>query len=215
MSRTLVRTGTAAIAAVLLPLTAVPAAYAQPDPGPAAMAPDPTALTREATAIAEQAAAERKGLRARSATPTAADLDRAVDAFIADGAVGVTARVETPGLEWSGAGGVREVGKKKPVRPGDRFHVASNTKTLIATLVMQEVERGGWTLDTPANDLLPGTFPDGVTIKHLLNHTSGAPRGPEEILFDRVEDPTSWDQLIDALGQYYSEAEHLAFMRGA
>lgn len=217
MSRTIVRTGTAALAAVLLPLTAIPAAYADPDPGPghAAVAPDPTALTREATAIAERAAAERKGLRARSSAPTAAELDRAVDALIADGAVGVTARVETPDLVWSGAGGVREVGKKRPVRPGDRFHIASNTKTLIATLVMQEVERGGWTLDTPANDLLPGAFPDGVTIQHLLNHTSGAPRGPEEILFDRVEDPTSWDQLIDALGQYYSEAEHLAFMRGA
>ncbi|MBC7278491.1 serine hydrolase domain-containing protein [Nocardioides sp.] len=216
MSRTIVRTGTAAIAAVLLPLTAVPAAYAEPEPGPgpAAISPDPTDLTKQATAIAERTAAERQGPRTRSATtPTAADLDRAVDALIADGAIGVTARVETPDLEWSGAGGVREVGKKKPVRPGDRFHVASNTKTLIATLVMQEVERGSWTLDTPANDVLPGTFPEGVTIQHLLSHTSGAPRGPEELIFDRIEDPSSWEQSIDALGQYYSEAEHLAVMR--
>lgn len=214
MSRTIVRTGTAALAAVLLPLSIMPAAYAdpEPEPGATAMAPDPMALTREATAIAERAAASHRGLRAQSA-PTADDLDAAVDAVIADGAVGVTARVETPDLEWSGAGGVREAGKKTAVKPGDRFDIASNTKTLISTLVMQEVERGSWTLDTPANDLLPGTFPEDVTIQHLLSHTSGAPRGPEELMLDRIDDPSSWDQTIDALREYYSEAEHLAVMR--
>ncbi|MGH3352928.1 MAG: serine hydrolase domain-containing protein [Nocardioides sp.] len=211
MSRKILRTGTAALAAVLLPLAAIPAAYADPAPDPSAGWQDPTALTREATAIAEKAAAKQQGARAKAA-PSAADLDAAVDALIADGAVGVTARVETPDLEWSGAGGVREAGKAKPVKDGDRFHIASNTKTLIATLVMQEVERGTWTLETPANDVLPGIFPDGVTIRHLLNHTSGAPRGPEELIYERIEDPTSWDQTIDALGQYYSETEHLAVM---
>ncbi|MBG6098781.1 serine hydrolase domain-containing protein [Nocardioides luteus] len=221
MSRTLVRTSTAAIAAVLLPLTAVPAAYAQPDPdpgrdpgrGPAAVAPDPTALTREATAIAERAAAEQQGFKARSSTPAAAELDRAVDAVIADGALGVTARVEAPGLTWTGAGGVREAGTERDVRASDRFHVASNTKTMIATLVMQEVERGTWSLDTPAEDVLPGIFPAGVTIEHLLSHRSGAPRGPEELLLTRVEDPDSLEQLIDAVSQHYTEAEHLAAMR--
>ncbi|MEI7055877.1 serine hydrolase domain-containing protein [Nocardioides sp. CCNWLW239] len=216
MSRTIVRTGTAAIAAVLLPLTAVPA-YADPDPAapPTAVAPDPTALTREATAIAERAAAKQQRSRSRSATPVAAELDRAVDALVADGALGVTARVETPDLEWSGAGGVREAGSPRKVKDGDRFHIASNTKTLIATLVMQEVERGTWALDTPADDILPGIFPDGVTIEHLLSHRSGAPRGPEELLLTRIDDPSSWEQFIDAVGQHYSEAEHLAAMRSA
>lgn len=216
MSRTIVRTGTAAIAAVLFPLTAVPA-HADPDPGapPAAVAPDPTALTREATAIAERAAAKQQRSRSRAATPVTADLDRAVDALVAEGALGVTARVETPDLEWSGAGGVREAGSPRKVKDGDRFHIASNTKTLIATLVMQEVERGTWALDTPAEDVLPGIFPAGVTIEHLLSHRSGAPRGPEELLLTRIDDPSSWEQFIDAVGQHYSEAEHLAAMRSA
>ncbi|GGU11087.1 serine hydrolase domain-containing protein [Nocardioides albus] len=215
MSRTIVRTGAAAIAAVLLPLTAVPAAYADPAPDPTANWQDPTALTREATAIAERAAAKRQGSRAKSAVPATAELDAAVDALVADGATGVTARVETPELEWSGAGGVREAGKAKAAKDGDRFHIASNTKTLIATLVMQEVERGTWALDTPADDVLPGTFPAGVTIEHLLSHRSGAPRGPEELLLTRIDDPSSWEQFIDAVGQHYSEAEHLAAMRSA
>ncbi|TQL70538.1 D-alanyl-D-alanine carboxypeptidase [Nocardioides albertanoniae] len=218
MSRKILRTSTAALAAVLLPLTAVPAAYADPAPKPSPTWQDPTALTREATAIAERTAAERaaaakQGLQAKTAAPTATDLDAAVDSLIADGAVGVTARVEAPDLEWSGSGGVREVGKNKPVKDGDRFHVASNTKTMIATLVMQEVERGTWTLDTPADDVLPGIFPDGVTIQHLLSHTSGAPRGPEELLLTRIDDPDSWEQFIDAVKQHYTEAEHLAAMR--
>ncbi|WP_448808619.1 serine hydrolase domain-containing protein [Agromyces bauzanensis] len=66
-----------------------------------------------------------------------------------------------------------------------RFHVASVGKMFTATLVMQLVEAGAFTLETPITALLPaaelhGLFAvDGaylaadVTVEHLLTHTSG------------------------------------------
>ncbi|GAA1964752.1 serine hydrolase domain-containing protein [Agromyces allii] len=67
-----------------------------------------------------------------------------------------------------------------------RFHVASIGKTFTATLVMQLVEAGAFTVDTPISALLPrdevtGLFDTegtadaagGATVHHLLTHTAG------------------------------------------
>lgn len=65
---------------------------------------------------------------------------------------------------------------------------ASVTMQVVAVLVMQEVERGHISLDTPATTYLPGvSLPggDAVTVRRLLNHTSGlydpnsGPAGPD------------------------------------
>ncbi|GAA1522870.1 D-alanyl-D-alanine carboxypeptidase [Agromyces terreus] len=67
-----------------------------------------------------------------------------------------------------------------------RFHVASIGKTFTATLIMQLVEAGAFTVDTPVSALLPhdelaGLFEiegtadaaGGATVHHLLTHTAG------------------------------------------
>ncbi len=65
---------------------------------------------------------------------------------------------------------------------------ASVTKQVVAVLVMQEVEKGRVALDTPATRYLPKVaLPggDAVTVRRLLNHTSGlydpnsGPAGPD------------------------------------
>ncbi|AZC13207.1 serine hydrolase domain-containing protein [Microbacterium sp. ABRD28] len=66
------------------------------------------------------------------------------------------------------------------------FHAASVGKLFTATLVMQEVARGAFGLDTPVSQLLPrdeiqGLFRSddakdvagGATVRHLLQHTAG------------------------------------------
>lgn len=63
-----------------------------------------------------------------------------------------------------------------PVTADAQFRVASITKMFLATVVMQLVEEGRLGLDTPVADHLPGyALARGVTIRQLLNHTSGAP----------------------------------------
>lgn len=65
---------------------------------------------------------------------------------------------------------------------GDVFRWASVTKQVVAVLIMQEVEKGRIDLDAPASRYLPGIAlagGDAVTVRRLLNHTSGL-ANPEE-----------------------------------
>jgi D-alanyl-D-alanine carboxypeptidase len=59
--------------------------------------------------------------------------------------------------------------------PTDRFRVGSNTKTVTATLVLQQVAEGTIALEDTVESWLPGGVPGGedITIAQLLDHTSG------------------------------------------
>jgi len=65
----------------------------------------------------------------------------------------------------------------RPVTPGMRQRAGSITKSFVATAVLQEVERGRIQLDAPIGRYLPDLFPgqrgQQVTVRMLLNHTSG------------------------------------------
>ena len=62
-----------------------------------------------------------------------------------------------------------------------RFGIGSNTETLVATLILQLLDAGELRLDDPINTYLATTMAaampayDGnrITLRHLLNHTSG------------------------------------------
>lgn len=65
-----------------------------------------------------------------------------------------------------------------PVTPETVFLVASVTKPVVAAAAMLLVERGQLALDQPAAEALPEfaeNGKEGVTIRHLLTHTSGLP----------------------------------------
>ncbi|GIG41106.1 serine hydrolase domain-containing protein [Cellulomonas phragmiteti] len=230
-SRARLTAGVVAAAALALPLAALPAASA-----PAASAPvattatgaavgstwttqDETALSRAVLAAATAAAAgpdaSTRSQGGPRPAPGGADrraLDAAVRTLVDDGAVAVTARVQAPGLRWSGAAGVRHLDRRPPAHVTDRFRVASITKPMVATLVMQEVERGTWALGTRVEDVLPGLLPGqpDVTVEHLLSHRSGMPTGTDALLLARMSDPASLEQFIDAIGQDYTDADHVA-----
>jgi D-alanyl-D-alanine carboxypeptidase len=97
--------------------------------------------------------------------------------------------VDYPGLVvgvWQqGNGGFTTAVGKADRRTGrrmgrqDHFHIGSETKTMTATLVLQLVQRGRLKLHEPVSDFVHGV-PLGrlITIRMLLNHTSGLPTGP-------------------------------------
>lgn len=161
----------------------------------------------------EQRAASHGIQRQQAPAP---GLDEATQTLVDDGAIGVTARVESPDLTWSGSAGDREVGKNPPALEHSPFRTASITKTMVATVVLQEVEAGSFTLDTPVNDLVPGLFPGhpDLTVEHLLTHRSGAQTGTELSIATKVQGPT-WQDFIDALGADYTDEEHLAVVNAA
>ncbi|MCP9985822.1 beta-lactamase family protein [Streptomyces sudanensis] len=95
------------------------------------------------------------------------------------GIPGVYGEVSDAGRTWRGASGVADVGTGRPVRPDMRHRVGSITKTFTAAAVMQQVEQGRIRLDAPIGDYLPETVPGErgrrITVRMLLDHTSGIP----------------------------------------
>jgi D-alanyl-D-alanine carboxypeptidase len=105
----------------------------------------------------------------------------------------VTLAVDTPGLPlYVDASGTAEHGGGEPVGPNAQFRVASITKLFLATVVLQLVQEGRLRLEDRLGQHVP-TFPAGdqITIRQLLNHTSGVPdyqrtaRFGEQLLADR------------------------------
>ncbi|MFD1718081.1 serine hydrolase domain-containing protein [Georgenia deserti] len=203
------RRALAAAAVLTLPVTTAATASAAPSASVSNPPVDrPDDLSRQVLESAQAAGA--RTLQRGPGQDTRRDLDAAVDGLVQDGAVGVTARVETPGQEWRGAAGSRELDHAPPAHPQDRFRIGSITKPMVATLVMQEVERGSLSLATPVADILPGLLPDAVggevTVEQLLSHRSGAPEFLTPATLARMDDPESVEEFFDVLGEEYDDA---------
>jgi D-alanyl-D-alanine carboxypeptidase len=89
----------------------------------------------------------------------------------------VTVAVSGPGgRRFLDASGTTQRGGRTPVSVDSQFRVASITKMFVATVVLELVQEGRLGLDDPVVRYLPGVAQgDGVTIRQLLNHTSGVP----------------------------------------
>jgi D-alanyl-D-alanine carboxypeptidase len=87
--------------------------------------------------------------------------------------VGDETRVVTVGLADAAA--------EEPMRPGDTFPIASVTKPMVATAVLQQVESGRLTLDDSVEKWLPGIVAKGDRM--TIRHRSG------------VHEPQSLDEL--------------------
>ena len=77
--------------------------------------------------------------------------------------------------------GVADRRAQRPMRAADRFQIASVTKTIVATAVMQLVAEGDLALDDSVESLLPGLLPQGdqITVENLLSHRTGLPNYSE------------------------------------
>lgn len=106
-----------------------------------------------------------------------ARLTSALEAVHLAGMPGVFAEVRDGDRSWRGAAGVADVATGRPVTTGMRHRVGSITKTFTAAAVLQQVETGRIGLDTPIVHYLPRLVPgergNAITVRMLLNHTSG------------------------------------------
>ncbi|MFG3256248.1 serine hydrolase domain-containing protein [Streptomyces sp. NPDC048172] len=107
-------------------------------------------------------------------------LQRAVERAREDaGFVGLSVEVrDGERRDWAGAGEAK-LGTGKPVPRNGSLRAASATKSFTAVVVLQLVAEGKLSLDDPVEKWLPGVVSgngnDGnrVTVRHLLQHTSG------------------------------------------
>jgi CubicO group peptidase (beta-lactamase class C family) len=106
----------------------------------------------------------------------------------------------------TGAAGWANVATGTPLQPGDRVHVGSVTKTLVALGILRLVSIGSLDLDARVTTLIPGLRfanhwerTDPVRVRHLLDHSAGledaqlhhvfstalSPDDPLRAIFDR------------------------------
>ncbi|WP_371410958.1 serine hydrolase domain-containing protein [Bacillus toyonensis] len=95
------------------------------------------------------------------------------------GIPGILAKISEDGETWSYAAGVADLSTKKPMKTDFRFRIGSVTKTFTATVVFQLAEENRLNLDDSIEKWLPGVIQGNgydakqITIRQLLNHTSG------------------------------------------
>jgi D-alanyl-D-alanine carboxypeptidase len=82
-----------------------------------------------------------------------------------------------PGFRWEGATGLANVQTSEPLTPAHRFRAQSVMKLFVAAVVLQLVDEGLLALD---GDAVP--VAGGVTVRQLLNHTSGLPNYHDDIV---------------------------------
>ncbi|HEY0696800.1 MAG TPA: serine hydrolase domain-containing protein [Micromonospora sp.] len=87
-------------------------------------------------------------------------------------------RLTTPAGCWQGSDGVADLRSRGPVPADARFRIGSVTKVFTAAMVLQLAAEQRVDLATPVQRYLPGLLPPDyppVTVRQLLNHTSGLP----------------------------------------
>lgn len=131
--------------------------------------------------------------------------------------------------------GKARLGSKEPVKDNDIFRLASMSKNICGVTILQMIDRGKLSFDTPIDTFFPG-FADKwigkkdsnqgvvadkkaqtpITIRHLVTHTSGIassntigiPSMPSELPADRM-------QTLASIVEYYEKDSLLVFEPGS
>lgn len=129
-----------------------------------------------------------------------ADLERFAEVLVAAGAPGAAVMVRARGDTRHAVRGFADLRTCRPMRPDLRFRAGSITKSFVAAVVLQLVDEGWLALSDTVERWVPGALPyaDEVTLRQLLNHTSGVPDFVS-ILEDRHEDLTP-HELVALVG---------------
>jgi D-alanyl-D-alanine carboxypeptidase len=98
-----------------------------------------------------------------------------------ENATAALVRLGDTGGTWQGSSGVRDLASGRPADPDARFRAGSTTKVVTAAAVLRLAADGEVDLDASIERYLPGLLGPGfeapVTVRNLLNHTSGIKPG--------------------------------------
>ncbi|HEY6923616.1 MAG TPA: amino acid adenylation domain-containing protein [Steroidobacteraceae bacterium] len=143
---------------------------------------------------------------------------------------GVAVAVHRAGTDYVACAGVESLDSGRDVTPDSQFSPGCVAKLYTATVLMQLVQEGKLALDDPVRAHIPGfhvrdpVASEQVTVRHLLNHTSGIDQsGLDGVHFGGL---TGIEQYVAALqgssvhftpgtGAYYSDADYIVAARVA
>ncbi|RAG87559.1 D-alanyl-D-alanine carboxypeptidase [Streptacidiphilus pinicola] len=147
------------------------------------------ALLTVAAALLSCAAAPANAGAGPSPTPPSLEgvLRTTIAQAVKDGYPAAVAYARRGRQTAAAAAGSADVATGRPARTDDRFRIASNTKSFVATVLLQLVAEHRLSLDDSVDRWLPGVVSgagnDGrrITVRQLLNQTSG--------IYDPTTDP--------------------------
>ncbi len=129
-------------------------------------------------------------------------LDHLVDSHQEPGEPGISVAVSVGGqLVYERWAGQADLERTVPIDAETRFHIGSISKQFTAFAIMLLVEEGKLSLDQGVRDFIPEleTRPTPITIRHLLNHSSGLREENGLLLLtgQTQATPTTADQALD------------------
>lgn len=159
-------------------------------------------------APAAQAAPTSAGTDSGSTASTAPGYDRTalhqkIKAARNGGATGLMVEITSPKGTYRNQAGYSNVSTRRPAKVDDQYHIASVTKTMVAALVMKEIEKGNWTLNTRVHDVFPNLYLGGgnATVGQLLSHRSGMPNHTEHFTENGFWEKRWWDTRLIAIAR--------------
>ncbi|MDG5777400.1 serine hydrolase [Haloarculaceae archaeon H-GB1-1] len=87
------------------------------------------------------------------------------------------------GTGWHGVAGHADHDRQRPLGAAHHLYIGSVTKLFTATLVLRHVQRDVLSLSDPIDNWIDLDEADGITVRMLLNHTSGIPNYTENPWF--------------------------------
>lgn len=122
--------------------------------------------------------------------------------------------VTAEGPIWLAAFGKADREREVPATTSTLYQIGSVTKLFTATLLLQLRDEGRLQLDDPVWEHLPDTIPKpsgdgarGITLRHLLTHTSGLPGNPvNRVDVDGVMQPYGVSELYAGLARTHLQS---------
>jgi CubicO group peptidase (beta-lactamase class C family) len=118
----------------------------------------------------------------------AGQLRAAMRATVQAGATSMIARVDQGRHVVALGVGLARLEPMRAVRANDAVRIGSITKSMLATVALQVAAEGKLHLSDTIEDWLPGLVPDGdrITLRMLLNHTSGIVDYADDTFVDAI-----------------------------
>lgn len=133
------------------------------------------ALSLALSACSSSSTGTSNGAAGTFSAGTQAQLNGVLTQFLATThAPGAMVAIHSPEGNWVSGRGLSNLSPKAPLDTWMQYKIGSQTKTFVATLILQLVGEGKLSLDDDIARWVP-SVPNGnqITIRQLLNHTSG------------------------------------------
>lgn len=140
------------------------------------------------------------------------DLSELLAEYVGEGEPGVVVYVAYEDEVWEGAYGLANLDTEAALTEDDLFRIASVTKPLVATIVLQLAEEGDIDLDAPISDYLSVDIvgnianADEASVRQMLQMTSG--------IFSYTESDAFDDATFDDPSHLWTAEEVIQFVDG-